>query len=118
MPSCKILVVESRDEIRQLLAAAAAERCEVEATGSFAAAGQALAAADYQVVIIDPDLPDADGLALAQQARGRGCTVILLPQKPHQFASAARRGFYVLARPIDARRLLELIDRARTRIST
>jgi DNA-binding NtrC family response regulator len=117
MPSCKVLVVESQDEIRQLLAATDGERCEVEATRSFAAAGHALAA-DYHVVIIDPDLPDADGLALAQRARGRGSTVILLPRQPHQFASAARRGFYVLARPIDARRLLELIDRALTRIST
>jgi DNA-binding response OmpR family regulator len=115
MSDCKILVVEGDDEIRQLVIAAAGERYEVDAANSYTEAGRALKAAEYHVIIIDPDLPDADGLALGKMARGGGSMVIVVPRKLHHFLSSAERGFYILARPIAPHRLLELIDRARTR---
>jgi DNA-binding response OmpR family regulator len=115
MSERKILVVEGDCEIRQLIVSAAGERCEVDTANSYAEAGRALGAAEYQVVIIDADLPDADGLALGKLARGRGSMVIVVPRKSDHFLSSAPRGFYILARPIAPHRLLELIDRTFTR---
>jgi CheY-like chemotaxis protein len=94
MAGCKVLVIDNQDEIRGFLTTAAAEWCAVDAVGSAAEARAALARTDYQIAILNAALPDADGVALAQQARHRGWVVIVIP---HQ--------------PLDRHRLLDLIDR-------
>ena len=117
MATCSVLVVEDRDDIRAFLAATVAARCDVAAVSTGAAAREALARAVYHVVILNLALPDADAVALAEEARRRGCAVIAIPHQAAQFAKAAREGFYVLVRPFDRRRLLELLDRvARERV--
>jgi DNA-binding NtrC family response regulator len=112
MANRNVLVIENQDEIRAFLTTAAAERCTVDAVGSAAEARAALARTDFQIAILNAALPDADAVALAQHARQRGCMIIVIPHQSTHFAVAMREGWFVLARPFDRHRLLDLIDRA------
>jgi DNA-binding NtrC family response regulator len=116
MAACKVLVIENQDEIREFLTTAVAEWCSVDAVGSAAEARAAWARTDYHIAILNAELPDADGVALAQQARRRGCVVIVIPHKPPHFAAAAREGWFVLTKPLDRHRFLDLVNRTWERI--
>jgi len=75
----RVLVVEDEVEIADLLTRARGEvswACDVAGTG--AAALEALAVTEYDVVVLDLGLPDMDGLAVCRTWRSRGgCTPML-----------------------------------------
>jgi len=79
IPSMRVLVVEDEVEIADLLTRARGEvswACDVAGTG--AAALEALAVTEYDVVVLDLGLPNMDGLAVCRTWRSRrGCTPML-----------------------------------------
>jgi DNA-binding NtrC family response regulator len=108
----KILIVEADDDLRSVLVDAAEERFEVEAVRTGAAMRAALARDDLDVVLLNMSLPADDAVALADRAAQRGCAVIVVPDEPSQFTEAASRGYYILVRPLTARRVGETVERA------
>lgn len=75
----RILIVEDEDRIVEILTAALRKAgFTVDAAGTAADAGEALAAIPYDAVILDLGLPDGDGLDVLAAARADGGTAPVL----------------------------------------
>jgi two-component system copper resistance phosphate regulon response regulator CusR len=92
----RVLVVEDEREIADLLRRAIQEvswACDVE--GSAGGAREAMAATEYDLVVLDLGLPDADGLDLCREWRRRSMRTPIL-------ALTARSGLDDRVRGLDA----------------
>ena len=68
-----------------------------------ATVGEAKEAADYELALVDRQLPDGDGLELARSLEGR---VVLLTGDDTGFDAS---GFEVILKPVRTQQLLELL---------
>ena len=112
--SCSVLVVEDDLGVRELLRHVLAEEgnhVEVARNGQEMRA--ALAARTFNAVIIDVRLPGGEnGIALARQAEGRGCAVILITGDYNHAEALAATGYRYLLKPFRVERLLEVTEEA------
>lgn len=110
---CKILVVEDDDAVRVLLG----DVLDFAGYNFVLARGgsdmrEALAAGEFDVAIIDVSLRgDEDGFALAQEARAKGCAVVLTTGDPGQRARLEASGENHLMKPFRMQQLTALIGR-------
>lgn len=75
----RLLLIEDDEPTRSLIRKSLASRGHVVTEAGRAAAGEALArSAKFDVLIIDIQLPDGDGLDLCRRLRGDGLTVPIL----------------------------------------
>lgn len=69
----RVLVVEDEPEVADLVKRALREAAwAVDVAGSGAAGLEALAVSDYDMVVLDPGLPDIDGFEVCRRWRARG----------------------------------------------
>jgi DNA-binding response OmpR family regulator len=115
MPSerSRVLVVEAEDVLRRFLVSLGERRYEVDSVDGGAAMRRALATGRYDVVVVNADLPDADGLALAREAEGRRCGVVVIPHREGQDGLIAQRGFRTLPKSFTDLQLLMAIEAAK-----
>jgi DNA-binding NtrC family response regulator len=108
---CKVLVVEGHDGVRALLGDALHDQgYRFTLVGTAAAMRQALDEDDYDVVIVDVAMRDADGLVLADEAARQGCGVIVMTGDQRDFERIERSGRKHIFKPFMIGSLLRLID--------
>ena len=110
---CKVLIVEDDEHVRTLLADAFdADGFDFATAPSGAQMRVALAADQYDIVVIDVLLPGGDnGFDLADEARAKGCVVILTTGDHRHEARVRAAGFHYLLKPFPIRELKRLADR-------
>jgi DNA-binding response OmpR family regulator len=109
---CRVLIVEDRPEIQELLSEVFADqgyRFAVVRNG--AEMRQALATSAVDVAVIDVVLPGAeDGIALAKEAVAQGVGVILVTGSHDHFDMVEKSGHRYLLKPFRIHSLLTLAD--------
>ena len=113
-----VLVVDDEAGIRELLARALARAGhEVTTAGSAAEASALLERLTYDVLVVDRNLPDGDGLELAGAARRQrpeleGRVILMTGQLgPADAPSREMEGVPVLRKPFDLQEVLALVDK-------
>jgi DNA-binding NtrC family response regulator len=113
----RILLIDDEPLVCDFACAALGARGWVVDTA--ASAGEArrdeLARQDYQLIVCDVELPDGDGIALAQELRERwpGIAVVLTsgwPERYEDHASLRRPGFRFLPKPFSMAELLAAVE--------
>jgi DNA-binding NtrC family response regulator len=112
--NCRVLLVEAREPLCELLVAIIAPEYEVVPVDCEAAALAALGRTVFQVALIEMELMTGDSLSLATTAARQGCGVILIPDTPAQFYAAAAAGHLILSKPFRCKRVLQLVEEARS----
>jgi DNA-binding NtrC family response regulator len=109
---CRVLVVEDRDAVRELVAGAVAH-----AGYRFSLAADAQAMRDelqrntIDAVVVDVDRDDCDRLELADEAREEGIAVVLTTGD-HRLADDDRRGHRLVRKPYKLVDLVQAIEAA------
>ena len=109
---CRVLIVEDRPEIQELLSEVFADqgfRFAVVTNG--AEMREALATGEVDVAVIDVVLPGGqDGVALANEAAAQGVGVILVTGSHDHFEVVEKSGHRYLFKPFRIHSLLSLAD--------
>ncbi len=109
--TCKILVVEDNDGIRDFLHALFEdEGYEIVVVAGGAQMRSAVTRQPFDLALIDVTLPGADdGFALAELARAVGCGVILVTGDARRFDAVASSEYRYLLKPFRVDDLLALV---------
>jgi DNA-binding NtrC family response regulator len=109
---CKVLVIEDDDGVRSLLGDVFHdEGYEFTLVGSGTEMRDALDEDDYDVVIIDVSLRGSEsGLVLADEARERGCGVIVMTGDPRQMAQVSASSWRSIVKPFHIEAMIALVD--------
>lgn len=110
---CKVLIVEDDEHVRNLLAEAFdADGFEFSTATSGAQMRAALAASPYDIAVIDVLLSgDDNGFDLAEEARRKGCAVILTTGDHSHEGQVGASGLLYLLKPFRISELKGLADR-------
>jgi len=109
----RILLVEDDPHVRVLMEhVLLAERYEVDATGTVAAAQTLLGRSDYDLVLADGVLPDGTGIDVAEEARRRGIPAIIVTAYAFRLPREQLARFELLLKPVRPAELLQAIERA------
>jgi len=107
--TCKVLLVEADDDLREMLLNVTGELCEIAAVVDAAKAIRALTADHFDIVILNMDLPLGDALSFADAAAARGCVVIGIPESPQDCKDLREHGYRILIKPFRIAALQALI---------
>lgn len=112
--NCWVLVVEDDVHVAELLRdVLTAEGNDVALARDAQSMRNALAARRFEVVVLDVGLPSREnGLALAPEAAGYGCGVVLVTAHHHFDDALAESGYPYLLKPFRIEKLLRAIERA------
>jgi DNA-binding NtrC family response regulator len=114
----RVLVVDDEPAMRLAIEAVLDDDCAVTTAPDAPAALGALAAAAFDVVLSDYEMPGGSGLALLREVHARypGCVGILVTgHAEHPEVKAVRanpREFHVLIKPYDPQNLLSMVKNA------
>jgi two-component system nitrogen regulation response regulator NtrX len=117
MPRASVLIVDDEKNILSTLSRALrVEDFEVEVAGSGAIALEKLGRTAYDVVLLDVNLPDLDGIALLERLRAQKNDVPVIVMSGHGTIDTAVRATQLgahdfLEKPIGSERLLLTLDR-------
>lgn len=113
----RMLLVDDESLVRDFATAALGARgWTVDCAGSVGEARDGLRAADqYRLILCDVELPDGDGIALAEELglRFPAARVVLTSGWPERYEgheALARRDFAFLAKPFSMAELFALVD--------
>lgn len=109
---CRILIVEDDPAVQHVFKTLlAAEGFECLVARDAPSAHGILAAGAVDVAILDVMLPGAEnGLALAAEAAGRGCGVIVVTGHHDRYDAVETSGYKYLFKPFRVSALLNLLD--------
>jgi DNA-binding NtrC family response regulator len=115
--TCKVLIVETRDDLRELLASVAGAIYETHAVANQIEMCAALTSEHYSIVLVNLEEPGVDPLAMADEAARHGCEVIIIPNTPAEYGATVRSGYRALRKPFRNTALLALLSECCDRIS-
>jgi DNA-binding NtrC family response regulator len=109
---CRVLIVEDDPAVQQVFDMVLADKgYDLALARDGASMRNALAEGDIDVVIIDVMLPGGEmGFALAREAAGRGCGVILVTGHHDHYQSVADSGHRFLFKPFRLSALIEMVE--------
>jgi DNA-binding NtrC family response regulator len=110
---CKVLIVEDDPAVQQVFDMVLADKgYELVLARDGASMRRALAVGDIDAVIIDVMLPGGEtGLALANEAAGHGCGVILVTGHYDHYQRVAESGYRHLFKPFRLSALTGMVER-------
>ena len=114
----RVLLVEDRENLREMLRAALSERFFVDPVGDAEAASAHLRAEPYDVVVTDVRLPGASGIDLLPLARERGCEVVVMTAYgavPEAVAALKSGAYDYLQKPFEPELLMRVVGHAAER---
>jgi DNA-binding NtrC family response regulator len=109
---CRVLIVEDDPAVQQVFDMVLADKgYELVLARDGASMRGAFAGGDIDVVIIDVMLPGGEtGFALAHEATGRGCGVILVTGHHDHYQHVAESGYRYLFKPFRLSALTEMVE--------
>lgn len=108
----RILLVEDDPDVRPLLEhMLTVEGYTVDTAGTLAKACWLLEANAYDLVLADAELPDGNGVTVAQQAKDRGITAMVLTGYALRLPKAVLERYEFVMKPVRPRELLDILAR-------
>jgi DNA-binding response OmpR family regulator len=108
----RILLVEDDPDVRPLLEhVLTGEGYTVDAAGTLAKACWLLEANAYDLVLADAELPDGNGIVVAQQADDRGVKALVLTGYALRLPKSELDRYEFVMKPVRLRALLDILAR-------
>jgi DNA-binding response OmpR family regulator len=108
----RILLVEDDPDVRLLLGhVLLAEGYKVDTAAVFADANRLVNTRFYDLVVADVQLPDGSGLAIADEAQGRGMETLVITGAALQHPNEGLQRHEYIMKPVRPDELLRVINR-------